>query len=190
MNARVALMDHGMGNLKSVAKALEAAGADVRVVEGAGELGDAVALCVPGQGIFGRCVTNMRSAGFDDLVRDWVAAEKPYLGICLGLQVLFTSSEEPGVREGLNVLQGEVRRLSGDVRVPHMGWNVVNENYFYFDHSYAVHPAEEGIVSGWCEHGERFAASIESGSILGVQFHPEKSSTTGIQLLERWVNNL
>jgi glutamine amidotransferase len=132
----------------------------------------------------------MTSAGFDDVVRGWIDEDRPYLGICLGLQVLFSASEEPGSERGLGVVEGDVRRLKGDVRIPHIGWNVVDDSYYYFDHSYAVHPADDAVVSGWCEHGERFAASIRRGSILGVQFHPEKSSTAGIRLLKDWVKSL
>jgi glutamine amidotransferase len=176
-----------MGNLRSVAKALEAAGARVTVSRDPRELGRAEALCVPGQGIFGRCVDNLKSAGLDDLVRTWIDDERPYLGICLGLQVLFSDSEERGPQPGLGILPGRVAKLAPGVPVPHIGWNVVNDDYFYFDHSYAVHPADDGIVAGWCEHGERFAALVRSGPIFGVQFHPEKSSSAGIALLESWL---
>lgn len=184
---RVGVVDHGMGNLRSVTKALEAAGADARVVSAPGELADMDGLCVPGQGIFGRCVAQLGSSGMDESVRAWVAADKPYLGICLGMQVLFDGSSEGGGAEGLGIFPGTVTRLPASVRVPHIGWNEVNGEHFYFDHSYAVHPADDSIVSGWCEHGERFAASVTSGSVTGVQFHPEKSSTSGIRLLRAWV---
>lgn len=181
-------MDHGMGNLRSVAKAFEAAGAETQISEDPQTIGAADAMCVPGQGIFGRCVTNLRTSGLDSTIRDWISEGRPYLGICLGMQVLFETSEEDGPVEGLGLLPGRVTRLPDSVRVPHMGWNEVNDEHYYFDHSYAVHPSDETIVDGWCEHGDRFAASISAGSILGVQFHPEKSAAAGLALLKRWVS--
>ena len=189
---KVAVLDHGMGNLRSVSKALEAAGATVSVTSAAPEIQASDALCVPGQGIFGRCMTNLTRRNLVDLIADWIDNERPYLGICLGMQVLFSASEEGASEdgtghEGMKIFDGVVTHLPSRVRVPHMGWNQVNDEYFYFDHSYAVHPADPSIVSGWCEHGERFAARIESGSVLGVQFHPEKSAAAGIALLNAWV---
>ena len=188
MTRRVAVLDHGMGNLRSVAKALEAAGAEVEVTDSHASVTRSDALCVPGQGIFGRCSANLSAEGLDDLVRSWIADDKPYLGICLGMQVLFESSEE-SPEPGLGIIPGKVTRLPGGVTVPHIGWNTVEPDgdHYYFDHSYAVHPSDEGVTTGWCEHGERFAARVERGPILGVQFHPEKSGRAGIRLLEGWV---
>lgn len=180
-----------MGNLRSVAKALETTGADVRVTSDANTIRAADRLCVPGQGIFGRCMTNLHEGDLVSTIREWVAAERPYLGICLGMQVLFETSAEPSADnrpvDGLGLLPGGVTRLPDVVRVPHIGWNEVNGEHYYFDHSYAVHPTDETMVEGWCEHGERFAASIATDSILGVQFHPEKSAAAGLALLKRWV---
>lgn len=186
---RVAVLDYGMGNLRSVAKALEAAGARARVTGDAAEITSADALCVPGQGIFGRCMENLRRAGLDELVRDWILQSRPYLGICLGLQILFESSDE-APQPGLKLLGGRVRHLGEGVRIPHIGWNEVNGVHYYFDHSYAVDPAEASIVTGWCDHGGRWAASIASGSVYATQFHPEKSATAGISLLRDWVGGL
>jgi glutamine amidotransferase len=188
-NPVVAVLDYGMGNLRSVAKALEAAGAGTVVTSDNDRVLDCDALCVPGQGIFGRCMDNLEDAGQDDLVKRWIDAGRPYLGICLGLQILFERSEEQEAA-GLSILPGEVSRLSGEVRVPHMGWSEVNGEYYYFDHSYAVRPADAALVTGWCDHGWRFAASVRRGSVTGVQFHPEKSGRAGIDLLRGWVTGL
>src|SRR5688572_14155867 len=152
-----------MGNLRSVAKALEKVGADVVVTADPKLIGDSDKLCVPGQGIFGRCADNLRDRGLDRSISEWIGEGRPYLGICLGMQVLFDSSEERGPVTGLGLLSGAVRKLPDVVRVPHIGWNEVNDEHYYFDHSYAVHPLDPTIVSGWCDHGERFAARIETG---------------------------
>jgi glutamine amidotransferase len=179
-----------MGNLRSVAKALGAAGADVVVSSDRAQIDGADALCVPGQGIFGRCVDNLSTLGLTDVVRTWIDEQRPYLGICLGMQILFDESEEGAGIKGLGVMSGRVTKLPATVTVPHIGWNTVDETYFYFDHSYAAHPDDEGVVAGWCEHGERFAARVEAGSILGVQFHPEKSGGSGIELLKGWLRRI
>jgi glutamine amidotransferase len=184
---KVAVLDHGMGNLRSVAKALEAAGAEVTVTGASADIARAERLCVPGQGIFGRCMNNLRSAGLDEIVAGWIASGRPYLGICLGMQVLFESSEEGGPHPGLGLLQGRVVRLPPSATVPHIGWNQVGDEWFYFDHSYAAVPADHSIVRGWCEHGVRFAAWVRHGPVTAVQFHPEKSSSAGIGLLGDWL---
>ncbi|MEA2486436.1 MAG: imidazole glycerol-phosphate synthase subunit HisH [Actinomycetota bacterium] len=183
---KVGVLDHGMGNLRSVAKALEAVGATVAVSADEGVLEQQDALCVPGQGIFGRCVDELVATGLESFVRAWITDERPYLGICLGMQVLFEQSAEGGQVAGLGVLQGRVVKLQGSVVVPHIGWNTVGDTYYYFDHSYVVVPDDPSIVAGWTEHGSRFAATIDTGPILGVQFHPEKSGRAGLSLLRRW----
>jgi imidazole glycerol-phosphate synthase subunit HisH len=192
VSRRVAVLDHNMGNLRSVAKALEAAGARVAVTAEPDEIQACDALCVPGQGIFGRCMSALVSGGTGDLVRDWVAGDRPFLGICLGMQVLFEASEE-SPEPGLGILPGGCRRLRGPVTIPHIGWNEVDSSegrtYYYFDHSFAAHPAEAEVVDGWCEHGERFAASVRRDRLLAVQFHPEKSGAAGLRLLKGWVDD-
>ncbi len=187
---KVAVIDHGMGNLRSVARALQAVGAGVVVTSSATEAASTDALCVPGQGIFNRCVENLWTSGLGELVGHWIEQERPFLGICLGMQILFESSEEGGT--GLGLFGGRVERLrppadATGVRVPHIGWNEVAGEHFYFDHSYAVHPSDEALVTGTCDHGGRGVARIERGPRLAVQFHPEKSSAAGLALLGRWV---
>jgi glutamine amidotransferase len=175
-----------MGNLRSVAKALEAAGAEVTVSADASTIENSEALCVPGQGIFGRCVQNLADSGTGDLIAQWIGEDRPFLGICLGMQILFERSDENDAK-GLGLFAGEVRRLPPILTVPHIGWNEVGGTHYYFDHSYAVHPADESIVAGWCDHGERFAASVKTRSVFAVQFHPEKSGAAGIDLLKGWL---
>lgn len=186
---RVAVLDHGMGNLRSVEKALQAAGADAAIESDVDALSSYDALCVPGQGIFGRCVDNLRSSGIAAAVARWIDDGRPYLGICLGMQVLFESSAERGPVGGLGILAGDVERLPPGASIPHIGWNTVDDEYFYFDHSYAVRPRDESMVTGWTDHGGRWASRIEKGSILGVQFHPEKSGRAGIDLLRGWLTH-
>ena len=192
----VAVLDHGMGNLRSVAKALEHSGAQVHVTDQADEIASSDALCVPGQGIFGRCMANLKAGGLLDAVASWLEDGRRFLGICLGMQILFETSDEQGPISGLGVLGGRVAKIDGEVRVPHIGWNTVSPaqtngtpptRYFYFDHSYVVHPADDSIVAGWCDHGDRFAAWIETDAITAVQFHPEKSGSEGLRFLKGWV---
>ncbi len=195
---KVALLDHSMGNMRSVAKALEAAGAEVQITADVPTIEAADALCVPGQGIFGRCMTALNDRGLTDVVRSWIASQRPYLGICLGMQILFSFGEESDA-PGLGVVAGRVTRIEGDVVVPHIGWNEVistghprgclpdGSTYFYFDHTYVARVEDGSLVTGWTEHGERFAASIRTGSVTATQFHPEKSGEDGILFLKGWV---
>ncbi len=187
---KVAVLDHGRGNLRSVARALEEAGTSAAITSDPADLASADALCVPGQGIFDRCMDDLNSSGLAGAIVAWVGEERPYLGICLGLQVLFEASEEGEHVPGLGLLRGEVRRLQGKVPVPHIGWNTVGPEHYYFDHSFAAFPEDDSIVKGWCRHGPRFAAWVETGSVTGVQFHPEKSGRAGIELLRRWVTSV
>lgn len=202
---KLVVVDHGMGNLRSVLRALEAAGASVSIESEPGALDSADAVCVPGQGIFGRCVDNLSDSGMDEKLGEWLRDDRPYLGICLGMQILFDTSEERGPVGGLGILGGTVTRLGGSsrrsaelggpVRIPHIGWNTVaargqKDEYFYFDHSYAVRPADDSIVTGWCEHGDAFAAVIRKDATTAVQFHPEKSGARGIEYLRGWVKSI
>ena len=198
----LALIDYGSGNLRSVAKALEAVGASVRLASTPDHLDQADAVVVPGVGSFGDCASNLRKTGLWEPIREWAQAGRPYLGICLGYQLLFASSEEsPGV-EGLGIFAGEVKRFpSGERKVPHMGWNTLSatqgplfagldEASFYFVHSYYPVPAEPALISSRCSYGSDFAASISAGSVHAVQFHPEKSQAAGLGLLKNFLHSL
>ncbi len=183
--------------MHSVARALEAAGARVDVTADSASIDGCDALCVPGQGIFGRCMANLSARRLDELIRKWVADRRPFLGICIGMQILFDASEESSSETGLGILRGRVERLPATVTVPHIGWNTLssteaspgwlNDEYFYFDHSYAVQPDDGSIVDAWFEHGGRWAAVVGAGSVTATLFHPEKSGAAGIHLLRGWL---
>jgi glutamine amidotransferase len=195
---RVVVLDYGSGNLRSAQRALERVGAEVAVSADPAVVAAADGLVVPGVGAFAACVAGLRAVNGDRLVREWVASERPLLGICVGMQVLFDRGVEHGVEsEGLGVLPGRVERLTAPV-LPHMGWNTVAaavgsrlfaglgpEARFYFVHSYAAHKAD-GLV-GYAEHGEPFVASVERGAVSATQFHPEKSGDAGAALLANWL---
>ncbi len=212
MPAFIAVVDYGRGNLRSVAKALEAVGLRVRVTQSPREIDDAAALVVPGQGAFDDCMRTLRALDLLTAIRKSVQAGKPYLGICIGLQILYTESEEHGRHEGLGLIPGRVVRFpepltdaSGNrLKIPHMGWNQVaqapggaslwegipNDSFFYFVHSYYGIPRDEADVAGWTQYGLPFASAIHHDNLFAVQFHPEKSQTLGLTLLKnfgRWV---
>jgi len=193
----IVLVDYGMGNLRSVERAFARIGRDVRVSDRPADVRAADRVILPGVGSAQDCMRAMRDKGLDDAVRAHIAAGRPYLGICLGLQVLLDEADEGGVTRCLGVIPGRVERFpeSFGLAVPHMGWNLVklerphpvlSEDYFYFVHSYRptqVPPAE------WLartDYGESFASAIGHGSCVAVQYHPEKSQRAGAELLERF----
>ena len=200
---KIGVIDYGSGNLRSVCKALEAAGSSPGLVTEPSGLEGVDAIVVPGVGAFAHCAENLRATGLWNPVRDWALAGRPYLGICLGYQLLFESSEEsPGVK-GLGVLKGRVVRFpSTGLKVPHMGWNTLSmtsgplykgfsgEVSMYFVHSYYPVPADATLVSAWSEHGVSFAAGVSSGALHAVQFHPEKSQSAGLALLRNFLSTL
>jgi imidazole glycerol-phosphate synthase subunit HisH len=198
----VALVDYGVGNLHSAAKALDRAGADVRVVASVADAKGAAGLVVPGVGAYGACLEGLGTAGGPAAVAEWLAGGRPLLGICVGMQLLFEASEEGPVAGGVGALPGKVRRLGGGVKIPHIGWNQLtvrpgsrlfaglpDGTRFYFVHSYAPEP-DGDAVAAVCDHGGRFAAAVESGNLFGTQFHPEKSGHAGLALLGNFVNEV
>ena len=198
----VAVLDYGAGNIRSAQRALERAGAVVTVTDDAAVAATAQALVVPGVGHYGQCVRQFVAAGLRDLVEGWVSQGRPLLGICVGMQILYpTSEEDPGV-QGLSLLPGAVKRLPEDVTVPHMGWDtVVAERddplldgvageHLYFVHSYAAVPSDREHVVATSDYGPGFPAVVRVGSVVGTQFHPEKSAEVGARLLANWVGEV
>jgi imidazole glycerol-phosphate synthase subunit HisH len=197
----VALVDYGMGNRRSVEKALEHVGATVVRTADRGAIAAADAIVVPGVGAFPEAMRRLRGFGLDALIRDRAQAGVPVLGICLGMQLLFESSTEHEGAEGLGLLGGTVTRLDAPgLKIPHIGWNAVSfarpstltaglgdAATFYHVHTYACRPADESDVVGRGEYGERFVSIVERGNVMGVQFHPEKSSLDGLALLRNFV---
>lgn len=197
---KIALIDYGAGNLRSVANALHALGADPVLAADPAALAAATHLVLPGVGSFGDCMGELAARGLLEPVRAWVAAGRPYLGICLGYQILFDASEEsPGVA-GLGLVRGTVRRFAErpGLKIPHMGWNAVRprdpasacwaglgpDPYFYYVHSYFPVPAEPAVIAAETDYaGEIFAAAIASGNLFACQFHPEKSQSAGLRLI-------
>jgi glutamine amidotransferase len=197
----VAVLDYGVGNLHSAAKALDRAGADVRVVGTVAEAGGAAGLVVPGVGAYGACLSGLASAGGAAAVAGWLEGGRPLLGICVGMQLLFEASEEGPVSDGVGMLPGKIRRLTGKVKIPHIGWDEVtvrpgsrllaglaDGTRFYFVHSYAPEP--DGAAAAVCDYGGRFAAAVEYGNLFGTQFHPEKSGAAGLALLANFVSEV
>ncbi len=205
----IALLNYDRGNLRSVQKALEAVGAaNVQLVAHPHELERARAMVLPGVGAFGDAARNLRERGLWEAVIDWVGADRPFLGICLGYQLLFEESEEsPGVR-GLGVFPGKVIQfpLGKGLKVPQIGWNTLSfpvaetndcslwtglpENpWVYFVHSYYPAPADRSIIAAHCEYGVNFAAAISRGNIAATQFHPEKSQAVGLRILRNFVEH-
>jgi glutamine amidotransferase len=191
----VAVLDYGVGNLHSAAKALDRAGAEVRVVPTVAEAGGAAGLVVPGVGAYGACLNGLASAGGAAAVAGWLEGGRPLLGICVGMQLLFEASEEGPVGDGVGVVPGKIRRLTGPVKIPHIGWDEVSVRpgsrlfaglgdgtRFYFVHSYAPEP-DGDAVAAVCDSGGRFAAAVEHGNLFGTQFHPEKSGQAGLAQL-------
>jgi len=199
----IAILDYDAGNIKSVEKALQLLGQEVTVTRDRETILSAGKVILPGVGSFGDAMGKIRQYGLYDVIHEVVDRKTPFLGICLGLQLLFDRSEEsPGV-EGLGILKGEILRIpeSPGLKIPHMGWNSLEfqndgrlfqglpeETYVYFVHSYYLKAADEGIVTAVTKYGTRIHASVEQGNVFACQFHPEKSSDVGIQILRNFIS--
>jgi imidazole glycerol-phosphate synthase subunit HisH len=194
--ADIAIIDYGVGNLRSIEKAFAVGGAHAVVSADWQVLLDARALVLPGVGAFRACMKALTERGFDRLIMEQVGKGTPLLGVCVGMQMLFDRSEEFGNTQGLGLLRGSVRRFNEDLVVPHVGWNQVEQrqthtllsgiedrSFFYFVHSYFCAAEDASIVLGETEYGDSYPSMVAKGNIAGVQFHPEKSQRAGLQLL-------
>lgn len=195
----IAIIDYGMGNLRSVEKGFLKVGVDAKVVTSPNAVDDAKAVVLPGVGAFRDCMRNLEQMSLTDSIVRSIQKGKPYLGICLGLQVLFTESEEFGIYKGLDVFKGKVMRFQIDLKVPHMGWNnvkilrkpplfsgITNESFFYFVHSYYVVPDDNTIIATTTDYGITFTSMVWKDNIFATQFHPEKSQETGLRILKNF----
>ena len=198
----IAIIDYDAGNIKSVEKALQKLGAEVLITKNAETILHADKVILPGVGAFGDAMANLKRYGLDEVIHQVVKKGTPFLGICLGLQLLFERSDEtPGV-EGLGILKGEILRIpeKDDLKIPHMGWNSLHlqnggrlfkglseQSYVYFVHSYYLKAEEEEIVKATTEYSVNIHASVEQGNVFACQFHPEKSSDVGLAILKNFV---
>jgi glutamine amidotransferase len=195
----IGIIDYGMGNLRSVEKAFERIGYDVKIVQTPRGIVNSDKLVLPGVGAFGQAMRNLHQMGLLEPIHESIHKGKPLLGICLGLQLLFEESEEHGLHKGLKVFGGRVRRLPTKVKVPHIGWNQIQikqENsllegipdgsFFYFVQSYYVEPRDERIVIATTDYGLELASIVSKDNVFGVQFHPEKSQNPGLRILKNF----
>jgi glutamine amidotransferase len=201
--ARIAIIDYGVGNLRSVEKAFAATSCDAVVTDNEAELRNAERLVLPGVGAFAACMKGLSERGFDGLVRQRVNAGTPLLGVCVGMQMLFEESDEFGSTPGLGFLKGRVQRFGEELVVPQVGWNrihqlqshglfegIQDDSFFYFVHSYYCRPADESMIVGETDYGVKYASVVAQRNLCGVQFHPEKSQAVGLRLLRNFALNV
>lgn len=199
MSKKVVIIDYGMGNLHSVNKAVAAVGGEPILTSDADVIAKAEKIILPGVGAFGDCMANLENSGLIPVIKDHLAKGTPFLGICLGMQVLFEGSEEdPGV-VGLSYFKGQVKKLTTKEKIPHMGWNKLElrsasplledaaGEYVYFVHSFHAEPEDKSIITSVCDYGQEVTASVGRGNVQAFQFHPEKSSRAGLALLKKFV---
>lgn len=197
----IVLIDYGVGNLYSVAKAAAYVGGDVKISSDAADIKRADKIILPGVGAFGDCMKNLEATGLIPTIKQEISSGKPLLGICVGLQILFAGSDESPCVDGLKIFSGRVRKIrAGNLKIPHMGWNSIKftdlklfaglsgEPYFYFVHSYHAAPADKNIIAATTTYGEEITAAIEFENIFATQFHPEKSGDVGLHVLKNFIN--
>ncbi|MGI8643481.1 MAG: imidazole glycerol phosphate synthase subunit HisH [Thermomicrobiales bacterium] len=194
----ITVVDYGAGNLRSIRRALELAGADVTISADPADIAAADAVVLPGVGAAGHAMQKLATLGLSDAITDAASSGKPLMGICLGMQLLFGHQDEGGV-QGLGLLPGRIKALAGPVKVPHMGWNLSrlkrssplgsegDVRYFYFVHSFIAEPEDEADVLAVADYGQTFPSIVTRGNVWGTQFHPEKSGTDGLQIINTFV---
>jgi len=203
VSSKIGIIDYQMGNLRSVQKAFEKNGFAAEIFSDPNQMATFDKVVLPGVGAFRDAISEIRQRDFANPIREWIAADKPFLGICLGLQMLFEKSFEDGEYDGLGIIQGDVVKfdLPKNFKVPHMGWNQIqrshafhnfpsieNATHFYFVHSYYVRPTDESIVALTANYGIDFCAAISRGNLFASQFHPEKSQDSGLDLLKHFAD--
>ena len=195
----ITIIDYGMGNLRSVQKSLEGVGYKAEITSDPDKVAAASGIILPGVGAFADAIENLKTSGMVDAIMHVIKKGKPLLGICLGMQLLMTVSEENGFYNGLGVIEGQVLKIPATVKVPHMGWNsitvkrehklisgVKNNSYFYFVHSYYVKPDNEEYAAAYTHYGIDYCSIIAKDNVMGIQFHPEKSSSLGQIILRNF----
>jgi glutamine amidotransferase len=203
---KIAVIDYGTGNLRSVVKAFEHIGAEVSLSSKPRDIQNVDAVVFPGQGSFDQCITSLKDSGMDEFLKSWLREKRPFFGICLGLQVLFEKSEE-GILPGLAIFSGNVVKFKfkSDLKIPHMGWNqvkwglpfthpirnkIADDDQFYFVHSYHVNTTDSDLHVLTTEYESPFVSGVISGNCVATQFHPEKSQSKGIQLYRNFLENI
>ena len=198
----IAIIDYGAGNLRSVANAIDRLGYQPRITSQAGELSEAQAVILPGVGAAGDTMESMRNLGLVEPIKQLIADNRPFFGVCIGLQVLFTATEEGGGHDCLGVIAGRVKKLPAGLKVPHMGWNQVSQRIshplfegipdganFYFVHSYYGEPEDSSLVAGETEYGVTMGSVIARGNLVATQFHPEKSGESGLKMYANFLRH-
>jgi len=198
----IAIIDYGAGNLRSVANAIARLGYQPRITSQAGELSEAQAVILPGVGAAGDTMESMRNLGLVEPIKQLIADNRPFFGVCIGLQVLFTSTEEGGGHDCLGIIAGRVKKLPAGLKVPHMGWNQVSQRIshplfegipdganFYFVHSYYGEPEDSSLVAGETEYGVTMGSVIARGNLVATQFHPEKSGESGLKMYANFLRH-
>ena len=197
----IAIIDYGAGNLHSVKNALDFLGAENVITSDAEIIGNADKVILPGVGAFGDAMESLKVRGLVDVVKNAAQSGKPFLGICLGMQLLFSESEESPGAEGLDIFKGKIVRIPDKgLKIPHMGWNDIklkkeskilknlgDEPFVYFVHSYYLKAEDESVVSAYTEYGEKLDIAVEQGNVFATQFHPEKSGKTGLEILKNFI---
>jgi len=199
--SKIAIIDYGMGNLRSVQKALEFVGAKAKITQSPDDILKADKVVLPGVGAFAVAIEKLKALGLIEPIKKVIKSDKPFLGICLGLQLFFTESAEAAGIKGLDIFKGTVDKFK-EVKVPHIGWNQINKNQqnnnrlfngidegtnMYFCHSYFVNPIDKSIIAAKTNYGRDFVSAVSKGNIFGVQFHPEKSQRLGLKILENFL---
>lgn len=200
MSTQVIVVDYGAGNLRSVVRAVAETGATPVVTSAAGDIARAQMVILPGVGAAADTMANLERCGLVEVIRDYIAADRPFMGVCMGLQALMTYSEEGGRHECLDVIQGSVVRIEAAVKVPHMGWNrvflrrqhpifdgIADGEYFYFLHSYYVSPDDASTIVATTNYGVEIPAVLARGALVATQFHPEKSGPAGLRMYRNFV---